>query len=78
MDHDTMQLNCRDAEPETIVLDEAYGKEVFKQQSLHFLDSVRQGDVPECTAEDGLRALEVSHAILESSSQGREVSLQRS
>lgn len=75
MNHDEMLVNCRDSEAESIALDEPYGKEVFKQQSVHFLDCIRRGVSPQCTARDGLRALEVSHAILESSHSGKQVSL---
>jgi predicted dehydrogenase len=77
MNHDDMQVNCRDSAPETIVLNEPYGKDVFKEQSLHFVDCIRRGEAPQCTAADGLKALEVSHAILESSASGREVNIRK-
>lgn len=73
--HDEMLVRFRDTELETIPLNESYDKEIFKAESQHFLDCIRSGEEPQCSALDGLNALQVSHAILESSRDNRHVTL---
>ncbi len=42
----------------------------FVAENEHFIGCIRDGRTPDVTGHDGLRALEVSHAILESSRSG--------
>lgn len=45
----------------------------FVAENEHFIGCIRDGKEPEVTGEDGLRALQISHAILESSRLGTSV-----
>lgn len=73
MSHDEMHIRYRDNELEAIRLDEPYDKDIFKSENQHFINCIRDNVDPECSALDGLRALKVSHAILESSRENRVV-----
>lgn len=55
----------------------AFGKTVgfFKEPILHFVDSIIEGDEPECPGEDGLVAAEVVEAVGKSIKTGRSVSV---
>ena len=75
MNHDNVVFAIRDKDPETIALAEPYDSTVCEQENSHFLDCIRKGTYPDCGAEDGLKALEVSHAIPESSRKDQVVTL---
>jgi myo-inositol 2-dehydrogenase/D-chiro-inositol 1-dehydrogenase len=47
----------------------------FINENRHFLEVVDRGVTPQVTGADGLRALEVSHAILQSSRENRKVEI---
>ncbi len=48
----------------------------FVEENRYFIESIRRGRKSACTAEDGLRALQISTAILLSAQQGRTVTME--
>ncbi len=73
--HDLMSIKFEGSEEENIELNEPYSSDIFKNESQYFIDCINKNQLPMAGADDGLRALEVSHAILKSSKENRLVEL---
>jgi len=51
-------------------------REAFELELTHFIECLRTGRRPDCTAEDGIRALEIARAATESYLSGKEVAIE--
>lgn len=60
---------------EEVPFESVPGAELFRRQAERFLKAVLEGGEPEATGEDGLKALEVGLAALESARRGRKIYL---